>query len=131
MDGALFGFAAPFLTAPFNGRTVCLIPLPGFLHIVSGYQPSPADHITACAGAGPSAGFTLKQILIVTSVINREALGAHGRVIYVASLWIMFYTARPSRQASPLSPSSLGCIQELNTHSPLNNVNLIADVFMK
>ena len=102
LDLALFGFPVLFLTALFNGQTVCFIYLTGFLHIVSGYQPSPADHLTACAGLGPSVGFTLNQILIITAVINSEAAGgAHSQVIDLVPLWIRFYTAGPSWQAFP------------------------------
>lgn len=99
---ALFRFSGLFLTALFNGQTVCFIYLTGFLHIVSGYQPSPADHITACVGLGPSVGFTLNQILISAAVINREAQGAHSQVIDLVLLWIRFYTAGPSWLAFPL-----------------------------
>lgn len=56
VDLALFGCSLFFLTALFNGQTVCFIYLTGFLHIVSGYQPSLADHITACAPLDPQKG---------------------------------------------------------------------------
>lgn len=129
LDLALFGFPVLFLTALFNGQTVCFIYLIGFLHIVSGSQPSPADHITACAGLGPSVGFTLNQILIVTAVINREAAGgARSQVIDLVPRGSGFI--QPGLHGRPF-PIQLRLHSGTKAESPLNNVNLIADVFMK
>lgn len=116
LDLALFGFPVLFLAELFNGQTLCFIYLTEFLHIVSGYHPSPADHITACAGVWPSVGFTLNQILIVTPVINWEELEApQPGYLFSTSVDHVLYSWA---FLSGLYPSSLGCIQELKPKAP-------------
>lgn len=128
LDLAPRGSPVPFLTALLKGQTVCFIYPTGLLHVVAGYLSSPQIALWLVPGVDPRLGSLYIRCLSSPQwwIARRWTRTAR---LFTQSLCGSRPT-RPGLRAGP-SPARLRLRSGTKAQSPLNNANLIADIFMK